>query len=223
MMNKVKFVNDNTLAAEGIGDVLITRKDTKQSIISNVLYILDMKSNLLSIGKLIKKNYKILIEDKMMRVLDLGGKLILKEPMSHNKTFKIKLDVMEHKCLTNGASRDERLWHYRLGHLNFRDINNLKRKNMISREIHIPNKVCNDVRKPRNTRRALTRMHEENNKLLLNKDVNGARNVQRILPHSPLRSPMFSPSPSSIPAAGEYFPHLQISPRCMRDPHRSNL
>ena len=50
MTNMVKFVNDNTLVAEGIGDVLIMRKDGKRSVISNVLYIPGMKSNLLSIG-----------------------------------------------------------------------------------------------------------------------------------------------------------------------------
>lgn len=35
--NKVKFANDYTLAVEGICDVLIMRKDDKQSVISNVL------------------------------------------------------------------------------------------------------------------------------------------------------------------------------------------
>src|SRR3954464_5493216 len=48
MKNMVKFANDNTLEAEGIGDVMITRKDVKRSEISNVLYIPGMKSNLLS-------------------------------------------------------------------------------------------------------------------------------------------------------------------------------
>jgi len=50
MKNMVKFANDNTLAGEGIGDVLIMRKDGKRSVISNVLYIPSMKSNLLNIG-----------------------------------------------------------------------------------------------------------------------------------------------------------------------------
>ena len=55
MKNMVKFVNDNTLAAEGIEDVMIMRKDGKRSVISNVLYIPGMKSNLLSIGQLVEK------------------------------------------------------------------------------------------------------------------------------------------------------------------------
>lgn len=37
MKNMVKFENGNTLAAEGIGDVLIMRKDGKRSLVSNVL------------------------------------------------------------------------------------------------------------------------------------------------------------------------------------------
>ncbi|GAU30941.1 hypothetical protein TSUD_143890 [Trifolium subterraneum] len=61
MKSKVKFGNDSTLAAEGVGDVLIMRKYGKQSLISNVLYIPGMKSNLLSIGQLIEKNYKLLV------------------------------------------------------------------------------------------------------------------------------------------------------------------
>src|SRR3954463_9149709 len=146
MKKMVKFANDNTLEAEGIGDVMITRKDGKRSVISNVLYIPGMKSNLLSIGQLVEKNYKVSIEDKMMRVVYASGRLILKAPMSQNRTFKIELNMMEHECLATAASRDEWIWHYRLGHLNFNDIRELKRRNMVSGlpEIDIPREVCEE-------------------------------------------------------------------------------
>jgi hypothetical protein len=39
MKNMVKFANDNTLATEGVGDILIMRKDGKRSVISNLLYM----------------------------------------------------------------------------------------------------------------------------------------------------------------------------------------
>ena len=103
----VKFVNDNALEAEGIGDVMIMRKDGKRSVISNLLYIPGMKNNLLSIWKLVEKNYKVSIEDKMMRVIDANGRLILKDLMSHNRIFKTELNMMEHQCLSTAASRDE--------------------------------------------------------------------------------------------------------------------
>ena len=82
MKNTVKFSNDNTLADEGIGYVMIMRKDGKRSVISNVLYIPGMDSNLYNIGQLVEKNYKVLIKDKMMRVVNANGILKLKAPMS---------------------------------------------------------------------------------------------------------------------------------------------
>lgn len=53
--NKVRFVNDSSLKARGIGKVLIKRKDGKQSFISDVLYVPGMKSNFLSLGLLLEK------------------------------------------------------------------------------------------------------------------------------------------------------------------------
>lgn len=99
-----------------------------------------MKSNLLSIYQPIERNYRVLIEDRMMRVIDSRNRLILKVAMSHNKIFRIELDMLEHKCLVTATSRDEWLWHYRFGHLNFNDTSNMKRKKMISGlpKIHTP-------------------------------------------------------------------------------------
>jgi hypothetical protein len=102
--NKVKFADDSTLSAEGNGDVLIKKKDGEQSLISEVLYIPGMKRNLLSNGQLLEKEYKVSLENKMMRVHDSKGKLILKALMSKNSTFKIELNVMEHRCLATAVS-----------------------------------------------------------------------------------------------------------------------
>lgn len=72
-----------------------------------MLYILGMKSNILSIDQLIERNCKVLIEDRLMRVIDSSNRLILKAIMSQNITFRIKLDVLEHKCLATATRRDE--------------------------------------------------------------------------------------------------------------------
>lgn len=66
--------------------------------------------------------------------------------MSQNRTFKIELDVMEHKFLETVARRDEWLWHYILGNLNFKYIINLKRINLVLGipKFEIANKVCDD-------------------------------------------------------------------------------
>ena len=53
--SQVKFADDRILTAEGIGKVLIKTKDGGQFCITNVLFVLGMKSNLLSLGQLLEK------------------------------------------------------------------------------------------------------------------------------------------------------------------------
>ncbi|XP_050876974.1 uncharacterized protein LOC127080718 [Lathyrus oleraceus] len=104
---KVKFADDTTLSAEGVRDILIGKRNPGHSRIKDVLYIPEIKCKLLSIGQLLERGYKIRLEDKILRVLDLNGVLILKAPMAANRTFKAELKVMEHHCLATATSRDE--------------------------------------------------------------------------------------------------------------------
>ncbi|XP_019438939.1 PREDICTED: uncharacterized protein LOC109344640 [Lupinus angustifolius] len=48
--NKVKFVNMSSVSVEGIGTMMIQRKDGRKSYISRVLYVPRMKNNLMSLG-----------------------------------------------------------------------------------------------------------------------------------------------------------------------------
>lgn len=66
-----------------------------------------LETNFLNIGQMIEKNYKVLIKDKMMVVIDSCGRLVLKAPMSRNKIFNIEFNAMKHKCLEIAPSRDE--------------------------------------------------------------------------------------------------------------------
>lgn len=43
----------------------------------------------------------------MLNVMDSNGNLILKAHVSYNKTFKIELKVMEHRCIATTGSREE--------------------------------------------------------------------------------------------------------------------
>ncbi|XP_058746623.1 uncharacterized protein LOC131619552 [Vicia villosa] len=103
MKNKVKFADDTILAVDGINDVVIMRRDGVNSLIKYVLYILGIKGNLLSIGQLLHKGNKIHMKNKVLRVMDSNRVLVLKARMFSNRTFKIELKVMEHRCLATIA------------------------------------------------------------------------------------------------------------------------
>ncbi|XP_058742106.1 uncharacterized protein LOC131614553 [Vicia villosa] len=107
--SRVKFADDSTLAAESV-DVLIEKKNGRHSMIKDMLYTPAIKCNLLSIGQLLDKGYKIRLEDKILRVVDASGVLILKAPMASNMTFKVELKVLEHRCLATAASREELIY-----------------------------------------------------------------------------------------------------------------
>lgn len=83
LKKRVKFADDNTLAAEGIGDVSFKRKNGDHSLIKDMLlYISGIKCNLLKIGQLLKRNYKIHMKNKVLEVMNANGSLILKTHMA---------------------------------------------------------------------------------------------------------------------------------------------
>lgn len=146
LKKKVKFVDDSTLAVEGIDDVSIKRMNGEHSLIKNVMYIQGIKCNIISIGQSFERNYKIRMENRVLKDMDANGSLIRKAHMAQNRTFKVELKVIEHRCLATAASREEWIWHYKLGHLNFKDINVTQKYNMVTGQplIDMPTEICEE-------------------------------------------------------------------------------
>nr|XP_004498131.1 uncharacterized protein LOC101502871 [Cicer arietinum] len=96
---EIKFADNSSITAEGVRKMLIQMRDGKQSFICDVLYVPNMKNNLLSLGQLLEKGYSMKIEQGEMRLFDSSRKLILKAPLSKNRTFKIDIQINESKCL----------------------------------------------------------------------------------------------------------------------------
>jgi len=94
---KIRFVDNSIICAAGIEKVLIHRKDGKKACITDVLYLPNMRSNLISIGQLLQKGYTMKVEAQTMKVFDSKNMLILKAPLSKQRTFKINISVIEDK------------------------------------------------------------------------------------------------------------------------------
>jgi len=129
--NKINFADNSSVTAEGIGKVMIQRKDEQHSFINDVLYVPNMKNNLLSLRQLLEKGYSMQMEDNQMKIFDSNKRLILKAPLLRNKTFKIGIQIAEFQCLVASISDESWMWHHRFGHLNFRSLSELKSKKMI--------------------------------------------------------------------------------------------
>lgn len=121
--SKVKFADNSTIAAEGIGKIVIKRKNGEPAYVTDVLYVPSMKTNLLSLGQLLENGFSMTMQNNYIEVFDCKQRKVFQAPLAKNRTFKVNLNVAEIQCLCTTVTTDDRwLWHYRFGHLNFRSL-----------------------------------------------------------------------------------------------------
>ena len=142
----VKFGDNSTISVMGKGWVTIQTKENVTHTISNVLFVPDLKTNLLSVGQLLEKGYAISIKDGVCRIEDAKLGLIAQVNMTVNRMFPLYLHNTTHSCLSAKLKDVSWLWHFRYGHLNFGGLKTLQQKNMVTGlpSITAPAEVCEE-------------------------------------------------------------------------------
>ncbi|XP_019445036.1 PREDICTED: uncharacterized protein LOC109348861 [Lupinus angustifolius] len=116
----------------GMGNVIIKRRNGSKAMITEVLYVPNMKCNRLSIGQLVEKGFSVLMKDDKLELFDTNKNLIIRSRLTRNRTFQVDIKVAEVQCLAMmEASNESWLWHSRYGHLNFRSLHHLGIKQMV--------------------------------------------------------------------------------------------
>ncbi|GAU31151.1 hypothetical protein TSUD_315750 [Trifolium subterraneum] len=75
----VAFGDESKVAVKGKGNVVIRFKNGDHQFISNVYYVSNMKSNILSLGQLLEKGYNIQLKNNNLSIRDHSNKFIAKE------------------------------------------------------------------------------------------------------------------------------------------------
>ncbi|CAJ2639360.1 unnamed protein product [Trifolium pratense] len=140
----VAFGDESKVAVKGKGNVLIRLKNGDHQFISNVYYVPNMKSNILSLGQLLEKGYDIQLKNNNLSIRDHSNKFIAKVPMSRNRMFVLNMQNDVAQCLKMCYKEESWLWHLRFGHLNFGGLELLSKKEMVRGLPYInhPNQVC---------------------------------------------------------------------------------
>ncbi|GJY18952.1 retrovirus-related pol polyprotein from transposon TNT 1-94 [Tanacetum coccineum] len=140
----VTFGYESKALVKGKGKILIRAKDGSHLYISDVYNVPNMKSNILSMEKLLKKNYDIHFKYRSATIRNQEGKLIAKVHMTKNQMFILNIQHDEAKCLKSCPKDHSWLWYMRYGHLNFGDLKLLSLKGMVKGldQIDHPNHVC---------------------------------------------------------------------------------
>ena len=135
------------ISAEGIGKVRFTCKDGRAGYMNDVLYVPSMKNNILNLGQLLEKGFKMSMEQNSIKIYDKKkSRLVLKAPLSKSRTFKTNLNTSIVQWLSSIVDQEETnlLWHYRFDHLNFKSLNQLSSKQMVTRlpPTNLSHKTC---------------------------------------------------------------------------------
>lgn len=124
--------NESCIATE-IGNITIELCKQREGEIKNVLYIKDLRQNLLSVQKLtragVQVNFK---EDKAFLIKN--GKLLGTGYLSENNLYTISFEISPKNRTYNMTIEENstnQLWHQRFGHMNYNYLMKMARENRI--------------------------------------------------------------------------------------------
>jgi hypothetical protein len=131
---EVKVGTDEVVPVLGKGVVNILTKQGQQKTISDVYYAPGLKHNLLSIGQLTEKKYKLVFDGSDCEIYDPNRHLIIKIQVTRNRMYPLVMNCSSK--VTSFAQKatcmdDYWLWHFRYGHLHFGGLKFLQQKEMV--------------------------------------------------------------------------------------------
>jgi hypothetical protein len=95
----VSFGDASKVEVKGKYKVKFIQKNESTGIIEDVYFIPKMKSNILSIGQLMEKGYKIFSNGRYLNLEDKTGRMVVSVEMTPNRMFKLDLHSIQERCL----------------------------------------------------------------------------------------------------------------------------
>nr|GFB24625.1 zinc finger, CCHC-type [Tanacetum cinerariifolium] len=127
----VRFRDGSYVQIKGRGSILLGCKNNEQKIVSDIYYIPNLKRNILSLGQLMEIGCKIIMDGNKLTLYEKNKKLLIKVERSKNRLYSVRLQIEAPICILANVDNQAWLWHARLGHLNFDDINKMTRNGLV--------------------------------------------------------------------------------------------
>ncbi|XP_044489971.1 uncharacterized protein LOC123214261 [Mangifera indica] len=126
-ISKFKIRNGEYLQVKGVGTIFVnTSSGTK--MINDVLFVLGITLNLLSIGQMLEKNYFLKFDNKKCFVYDLDGVELMIVKMMH-RSFCLELSELNAQTFVS-SDQESVKWHKRLGHFHGKGLKLLHEKEL---------------------------------------------------------------------------------------------
>ena len=118
----VTFGDRSTPRIGGQGWIMLQCQDGGQMRLDNVLYVLELKANILSLGQFDEHGCRILMEGGFLTIYDQHGRLLVKVKKTLSRLYLLKLNPVLSCMVADDSSELTWTWHKRYGHLNFQSL-----------------------------------------------------------------------------------------------------
>ncbi|KAM0024917.1 putative RNA-directed DNA polymerase [Helianthus debilis subsp. tardiflorus] len=144
VVGSVKFGDGSKVEIKGKGSIVFNCKNGDQFILSNVYYIPALCSNVVSLGQMTEEGYEIEMKQDYLRMHDDKGRLVMKVQRSTNRLYKIVLTIGKQVCLAMKLNEEAWVWHARLGHTNFKMMEEMNKKRLVEGLPYLthPSQIC---------------------------------------------------------------------------------
>ncbi|KAB2608123.1 retrovirus-related Pol polyprotein from transposon TNT 1-94 [Pyrus ussuriensis x Pyrus communis] len=129
---KVQMPTGVLVNVAGMGSLQIDTNRGKRYI-REVMHLPGLKENLLSVGQMDEHGYYLVFGGGLCSIYDGPSleNLIIKVKKKENRCYPLSLVKDNHLVLKASLEHSTQFWHRRLGHLNFRGLQQLSEKNMV--------------------------------------------------------------------------------------------
>lgn len=133
VLGTVRFGDDSVARIEGRGTVVFVCKNGELRSFSDVYYIPQLTTNIVSLGQLDEARYKVSIDDDVMRIREPDRRLLVKVKRTPNWLYMLHIKLAQPSCLAVRGRGDEVAWrwHQRFGHVNMAALWKLAREELV--------------------------------------------------------------------------------------------
>ena len=154
---QVRFGDGSTVKIAGKGTVLMMCKNGKERALHEVYYIPDLRNNIISLGQMSEDGNRVTLRGEFLWIFDKQERLLMKVKRSSNRLYKIIIETNKQACLMSKMDEISKLWHIRLGHINYQALSLMSKDKMVKGmpKINQSTGVCEGCLMSKQTRKTI--------------------------------------------------------------------
>lgn len=140
----VHFGDGSTVKIEGKGTVMMLCKNGEKRCLFDVYYIPSLCNNIISLGQMSEDGNKVVLKGDLLWIYDEKDRSLMKVKRSSNRLYKLIIETVEKTCLLAKVDDTSKLWHVRLGHVNYQAMHMMTKEQMVTGmpKINQPGNTC---------------------------------------------------------------------------------